>query len=258
MIIVGTAGWAIPRALAGQFPGDGPHLQRYARVFHGAELNSSFHRAHAVKVYAKWAALTPAGFRFSVKLPRTITHEARLRRARAPLQAFLGGVTALRRKLGPLLVQLPPSLEFDTRVARTFFGLVRELHDGAVVCEPRHASWLEARADALLAEYRVGRVAADPAPVPQAAEPGGYLGPRGDGASATVYYRLHGAPRKYWDRYPIECVRAWAGALQRWPRAAQVWCIFDNTAGSAAMENALECMEAAGVRSACRAIARRL
>ena len=227
-------------------------------MFKGAEVNSSFHRPHPTKLYSKWAALTPSGFRFSVKLPRTITHDARLRRARTPLEAFFSEVSGLGAKLGPLLVQLPPSLEFDTRAARTFFGLVREFHEGAVVCEPRHASWLEARADALLAEYRIGRVAADPAAVPQAAEPGGYLGPRGEGAGATVYYRLHGAPRKYWDRYPTERVQAWAAALGRWPRSARVWCIFDNTAGSAATENALECLEAACPRADGRATARRL
>jgi uncharacterized protein YecE (DUF72 family) len=246
MIIVGTAGWAIPRAAAARFPGDGPHLERYAGVFGAAEINSSFHRPHAVKVYEKWAALTPDGFRFSVKLPRTITHEARLRRARRPLASFLESVAGLGRKLGPLLVQLPPSLEFDARLARTFFGLMRELHDGPVVCEPRHASWLAPRADAVLERHRVGRVAADPVEAREAGEPGGYLGPGGDGAGAIVYYRLHGAPRKYWDRYPIERIRAWAAALQRWPRGANVWCMFDNTAGSAAVENALEFLEAAG------------
>jgi uncharacterized protein YecE (DUF72 family) len=245
MIIVGTAGWAIPRAAAARFPGDGPRLERYARVFMGVEINSSFRRPHAVEVYEKWAALTPAYFRFSVKLPGAITHDARLRRARRPLEAFLASVAGLGGKLGPLLVQLPPSLEFDTRLARSFLGLMRELYDGAVVCEPRHASWMEPRADALLDQYRVGRVAADPVAVPQAGEPGGYLGAHGDGAGAIVYYRLHGAPRKYWDRYPAERIQAWAAALQRWPRAARVWCIFDNTAGSAAMENALECLQTA-------------
>lgn len=243
MIIVGTAGWAIPGGLGARFSGDGPHLERYARVFQGAEINSSFHRAHAVKVYAKWAALTPAGFRFSVKLPRTITHDARLRRARAPLEAFLAETAGLGAKLGPVLVQLPPSLEFERRAAARFFGLMRELHGGAVVCEPRHASWLSPRADALLADYRVGRVPADPVAVLEAAQPGGYLGPAGDGTGAVVYYRLHGAPRKYWDRYPIEDVRTWAAALRRWPRTAQVWCIFDNTASNGAAENALECLQ---------------
>ena len=54
-----------------------------------AEINSSFHRSHRVEVYRRWAAQTPPGFRFSVKLPRSITHDGRLRRAREPLRRFL-------------------------------------------------------------------------------------------------------------------------------------------------------------------------
>lgn len=248
MIVIGTAGWAIPTALAARFPGEGPHLARYARTFGGAEINSSFHRAHRRELYAKWAALTPAGFRFSVKLPRAITHDARLRGARRPLAAFLAQASGLGAKLGPLLVQLPPSLEFETRVARAFFAVLRDMHPGDVVCEPRHTSWLTPRAEAVLIEHRVGRVAADPVAAPAAGEPGGYLGPGGDGAQALVYYRLHGAPRRYWDRYPLERVHAWASALRRWPRTARVWCMFDNTAGNGAAENALECLDAARVR----------
>ena len=65
------------------------------------------------KTWERWAATTPANFRFSVKLPRTITHEAKLNNTRAFLQAFLDQATGLGDKLGPLLIQLPPSLAFD-------------------------------------------------------------------------------------------------------------------------------------------------
>ncbi len=240
MIAIGTAGWSIPRALGERFPGPGPHLARYARVLTCAEINSSFHRPHRPEVYAKWAALTPPGFRFAVKMPRAITHEARLRGARALLDAFLAETASLGMKRGPLLAQLPPSLAFEARHAGAFFRLLRARHTGPVVCEPRHASWFEAKAEGLLARHGIGRAAADPAVVPQAAQPGGYLGPRGDGARAVVYYRLHGAPRKYRDRYPVERVRQWAQSLRLWPGGAEVWCIFDNTASDGAMANVLE------------------
>ena len=82
---IGTAGWSITREAAASFTGSGQHLQRYARVLNCAEINSSFYRSHRVQVYEQWAAQTPAGFRFSAKLPRSITHEGRLRRARIPL-----------------------------------------------------------------------------------------------------------------------------------------------------------------------------
>ncbi len=229
---IGTAGWCIPRASAGRFPVEGTHLQRYARVLPGAEINSSFHRPHARTTYAKWAASTPPAFRFAVKIPRTITHDQALRRPRAPLERFLDEVKGLGRKRGPLLVQLPPSLEFDRRVASRFFETLRDRYSGQVVCEPRHATWFSSYADALLVAYRVGRVAADPAPAPGAEMPGGWTG--------VLYYRLHGSPRKYWSRYDDTRIAALAAAIDAAPSRVDRWCIFDNTASGAALENAWE------------------
>lgn len=235
----GTAGWSIPRAVAAQFPGAGSHLARQARVLGCAEINTSFYRSHRPEVYARWAAQTPAAFRFAVKLPRSITHDQRLRAARAPLQRFLAEVAGLGERLGVLLVQLPPSLPFETRPVRTFFRLLADLHGGPVVCEPRHASWFDPAADRLLANWRIGRAAADPARWPAAAVPGGWLGPQGDGAGAVLYHRWHGSPRMYWSAYGDAWLRARAAELRRWPRTADCWCIFDNTASGAAASDAL-------------------
>ncbi|MDB5818734.1 MAG: hypothetical protein JWQ11_2374, partial [Rhizobacter sp.] len=74
-IRVGTAGWSLTAAVADRFAGQGQHLARYARVLRCAEINSSFHRSHRFETYRKWASMVPDEFRFSVKLPRTITHE---------------------------------------------------------------------------------------------------------------------------------------------------------------------------------------
>jgi uncharacterized protein YecE (DUF72 family) len=240
MIYIGTAGWSIPRASSKTFPTDGSHLERYARVLPCAEINTSFQRSHRFAVYEKWANQTPASFQFSVKLPRAITHDAELRRARIPLGLFLSEVAGLGNKLGVLLVQLPPSLEFRPRIARSFFSLVRQGFDGAVVCEPRHASWFRLSAETLLEQLHIGRVAADPLNIPGADRPGGWLGPERAGANAAVYYRLHGSPRKYFSRYSIERIQQWAETLSRLPSSTQAWCIFDNTAAGGAIENALE------------------
>src|SRR3569832_704005 len=176
---------------------------------------------------------------FAVKLPRSITHEGRLRHARAPLYSFLDEVAGLGEKLGPLLVQLPPSLAFEARVARAFFALLRKRHAGPVVCEPRHASWFGAAAEEVLSRFHIGRVAADPACVSAAARPGGWLGETRDGAGATVYYRLRGSPRMYWSIYPTERIAEWATALHALPASTDAWCIFDNTAAGGALQNAL-------------------
>jgi uncharacterized protein YecE (DUF72 family) len=235
VIVVGTAGWSIPRPCGGRFPEVGTHLRRYGQVLRGVEINSSFYRHHATETYALWATQTPRAFSFATKLPRCITHDQRLRAARQPLKQFLASVTGLGRRLGPLVVQLPPSLSFEGRIAGGFFALLRQHHDGPVVCEPRHPSWFGAGAERLLLRYRVGRVAADPAVVPAAALPGGWPG--------IVYYRLHGTPRMYWSVYETERVAQWAQALRAIPRGSLAWCVFDNTAGGGATANALQMLE---------------
>lgn len=231
-VFIGTAGWSVPRASAHRCAGEGTHLERYSNVFSCAEINSSFHRPHSPATYRKWAGCTPIGFRFAVKVPRTITHDQKLRRARRPLEAFLGECAGLGRKRGPILVQLPPSLSFEPRVARAFFQLVRSRYAGALVCEPRHQTWFAAAADELMMQLKVGRVAADPAPAPGGDAPGGWPG--------IVYYRLHGSPRKYWSKYETGYVESLAGAIGRVPASVDAWCVFDNTASGAALENAWE------------------
>jgi uncharacterized protein YecE (DUF72 family) len=229
---VGCAGWSVPRVHAGHFPAEGSHLERYAARFRAVEVNSSFYRPHRPATYARWAASVPADFRFAVKVPREITHVRRLAHCGPVLDRFLGEVGALGQKLGPLLVQLPPSLSFRAAVVRGFFAALRRRFAGAVACEPRHASWFEPAADRLLAKFRAARVGADPAVVPAAAEPGGWAG--------LVYHRLHGSPRLYYSSYPADRLAALAARVVREAARAPAWCIFDNTALGAATDNALD------------------
>jgi uncharacterized protein YecE (DUF72 family) len=226
-LCVGTAGWSIPRSASHRCAGTGTHLQRYAQAFPCAEINSSFHRSHAPATYARWAASTPAAFRFSLKLPKEITHVRKLRHSRVPLERFLEESAGLGSKRGPLLVQLPPSFEFDARVVARFFDLLRSLYEGPVACEPRHSSWFE-HGTRLMTRYAVAQVAADPPCVPAAGQPGGWTG--------LAYYRLHGSPRVYWSAYSHQVLDRLATLLRG--QAGEVWCIFDNTAAGAALENA--------------------
>lgn len=229
-IRIATAGWSIPKPLAEDFPESGSGLERYAGMLNAVEINSTFYRAHKTSTFARWAASVPENFRFSVKAPREITHLKRLVDCEAALDKFLDEAGALGAKLGPILIQLPPSLAFKAPVAGAFFTLFRSLYSGPAACEPRHASWFDARADALLRQYRIGRVAADPAPTPQAALPGGF--------SDLVYYRLHGSPRMYYSAYAERALEQIAAALGG--AAGERWCAFDNTASGAALVNALE------------------
>jgi uncharacterized protein YecE (DUF72 family) len=228
VIRVGCAGWSLPPAEDPRLGGPGSHLERYARVFPATEINSSFHRPHRASTYARWAAATPDNFRFCVKIPKTITHGARLANVKALLDEFMAPLADLGKKLECLLVQLPPKLEFERAVASRFLRMLRKRHDRAIALEPRNASWFTPGAEALLHELQIARVAADPAPVPAAAAPGGWPG--------FAYYRLHGSPRIYYSAYAPEWLDALAARLGAHREA---WCIFDNTAGRAAVSNAL-------------------
>jgi uncharacterized protein YecE (DUF72 family) len=200
------------------------------------EINSTFHRPHRTSTYARWAARVPDGFRFCLKAPKAITHEKRLVNCGGLLDAFLEQVGPLGDKLDCLLFQLPPSHAYDEVVARSFFQLVRDRYSRSIACEPRHASWFEAGPDALLSEFRVARVAADPAKVAAAAVPGGWRG--------LAYFRWHGAPRIYYSSYPDERLATLAVAVETERAAGRpVWCMFDNTVTGAAMANALRLLE---------------
>ena len=205
--LIATAGWSIPRDVAGRFPSQGSGLQRYAARFEAAEVNSTFYRSHRSATYARWYAATPTNFRFAVKLPRAITHDARLAVTQEPLAAFRDEVAGLREKLGPLLVQLPPSLALELSAADRFFSNLREIWRGAIAFEPRHPTWFEADAEALLRDYEIGRVAADPAPHPAAGAPGGWKGLAYCVSTVALACTIRRMGKRTSPHWPLSCVR---------------------------------------------------
>jgi len=233
---VGCAGWAIPKAHKAEFPADGSHLQRYAARFPAVEINSSFYRPHRPATWSRWAESVPDDFQFSAKVPKTITHRQRLADTATLLDPFLAEVTCLGQKLGCLLVQLPPSLVYDALTVESFLEDVRSRHDGPVVVEPRHASWFTPNVAARLYSLRIGQAAADPAVVPEAAEPAGW--------PEIVYVRLHGSPEIYYSSYDQAFLDRLAVRMREYAtRAREAWCIFDNTARFAATPNALSLLD---------------
>jgi uncharacterized protein YecE (DUF72 family) len=234
-VFVGCAGWSLPAAVAAAFPTTGSHLQRYAAVLPAVEINSSFYRPHRPATYARWHDSVPDDFRFSVKIPRTISHEQGLRDAEEPLDHFLSEAGMLQHKLGCLLLQLPPSLRFVPAEAETFFHMLRLRTEVAVSCEPRHASWFSPAAAELMRQYRVGFVDADPSPTREA-PPSAFPG--------IAYLRLHGSPEIYRSSYDQRFLETLAGRLRALRAAAErVWCVFDNTAAGHAVPNALSLMQ---------------
>jgi uncharacterized protein YecE (DUF72 family) len=229
MLHIGTAGWSVPKDVADQFPPGDSLLERYAQRFSAVEINASFYKLPQLKTLERWASVTPADFRFAMKTPKAITHGARLSDADALMSEFLDLAVRLGPKLGPILVQLPPSLAYEAQIAEPFFEKVRTRFPGELVVEPRHPTWLTPEADASLAGLRIARVAADPARFPGAEAPGGWRG--------LSYWRLHGSPRVYYSDYDDLALAAWREAILLTGEPA--WCVFDNTASGAATRNAL-------------------
>ena len=232
-LLVGCAGWSLPKACFDAFPAEGSHLERYAAVFPTVEINSSFYKPHKQETYARWAASVPEDFRFAVKVPRTMTHESRLVEVDEQLDRFQGEAGMLGDKLGCLLVQLPPRFGFTDAPAHAFFDGLRARFGCSIAFEARHASWFSEPASALLRESGVIRVLADP--------PAGQPGPHESTSDTQAYVRLHGTPRIYYSRYPQEEIARWRAEFDALvAQGRKVWCIFDNTAEGASVPNALE------------------
>ena len=224
MPVIATAAWSIPKNEAHQFPSVGSGLSRYASVFNGVAIHSTFHRRHKAETYARWAASVPPTFRFALKMPKEISHLRAMVDVSKTYKVFLNDIAPLGQKRGPLLIQLPPSLAFENSKFEVAFSDIRAADDGDIVIEPRHKSWKGEDASALLHKYSIGRVLADPAPV----------WPMKTFDGDTPYLRLHGSPRVYYSSYKESEITRYASLL-----GPNSWCVFDNTASGAATDNAL-------------------
>lgn len=222
--VIATAAWSIPRPAAAAFPEEGSGLARYASVFNGVEVNSTFYRRHKTSTFERWAGTTPEGFRFAVKLPKEITHQHAMKDVRRSFEIFLHDISALGEKRGPLLCQLPPFLRFDPERFEAAFEAMRVLDQGPIVIEARHKSWASEHAVELLQRYSIDRVLADPV----------LVWPAYDFQGPPRYIRLHGKPKVYYSRYSDAEIDAFSELL-----GPDSWCVFDNTASGAAIENAL-------------------
>lgn len=233
---IGLAGWSEAASRYGKLlPATvlqgATGLRRYAAAFDFVEINSSFYRQVRAETYEKWAGEVPDNFRFSVKMHRLITHYTRLKNADL-LEDFFGSVSGLGDKLAVVLVQLPPTLVFEKDHADKFFRAMRRIYKGCAVCEPRHASWSETEAQKTLAVHAVGPVLTG---IPSAGnDPLEEAAPK-----LPLYFRLHGAPRRYYSAYSTEDLRTLAGFLDGHGQR-QRYVVFDNTAGPAGVRNALE------------------
>ncbi len=250
---VGISGWRYPPWRGHFYP---PGLPQRAELSYAAqrvtaiEINGTFYSLQRPSSFVSWREATPDAFRFAVKGGRFITHLKRLVDVDTALANFFAsGLLALGPKLGPILWQLPATLAFDPDRLRDFLRRLPQTtahaaelaghHDQRITpgnavtvtdadrplrhaLEPRHPSFTDPRALALLAEHGVAMVLADAA--------GDW--PVIDEVTADFcYLRLHGASELYASGYPPDELDRWAERVgARLRQGLDVYVFFDNDA----------------------------
>ncbi|HUG02045.1 MAG TPA: DUF72 domain-containing protein [Longimicrobiales bacterium] len=232
---VGTQGWSYPAWVGPFYPPERQGedlLSVYAEAFDTVEVNSTFYAVPDGGRVASWKERTPAGFRFTLKLPGEITHERRLRDCRAELTTFLLRAELLGEKLGPLLIQLPPA--FSPRARADVEGFVAGLPaDFTFAIEFRAPGWLEPATLAFLDDWGIAP-AISVGPWRDGPEARRLLA-RGVGATGPlVYARWMGDVRHRYGLERVEVERddeldAWARALREAATGDRiVWAFFNN------------------------------
>ena len=159
---VGTSGYNYPEWRGAFYPEKWPQkkmLPYYAERLDTVEINYTFYRLPTERLLAGWSAATPPGFRFTLKAPRRITHEARLADCESLTGAFCDAAVTLGDKLGALLFQLPPSFRKNVDVLARFLGTLPTGVRSAF--EFRHVSWHAADVIELLQEHEAALCVAD-------------------------------------------------------------------------------------------------
>jgi uncharacterized protein YecE (DUF72 family) len=161
-LYVGTSGYSYPKWKGAFYPKKLPTKQMlsyYSQSFRAVEINYTFSRMPTASILEKWAAAVPAAFRFVLKAPGHITHRKRLKDAGDSLSAFLETAGKLKKRLGPLLFQLPPNFQKDVLRLRTFLALLPRGRRAAF--EFRHPSWFDNEVFGVLRKRRVALCIAD-------------------------------------------------------------------------------------------------
>jgi uncharacterized protein YecE (DUF72 family) len=230
-VLVGTSGWQYRDWRGDFYPREVPQrrwLEYYAERFPTVENNSAFYRLPARETFAQWREQVPDGFVMAVKASRYLTHLRRLREPGEPVRRFTGAASGLGATLGPVLVQLPPTLAADPPLLDDC--LSRFPADVRVAVEPRHPSWWTERIQAVLAARNAALCWAD-----RGGSPAAPLWRTADWG----YLRFHEGTASPWPRYDAGTLRGWAARIaQTWPREATVYAYFNNDQCGAAIHDA--------------------
>lgn len=235
-LFIGTSGWNYYDWKGHFYPADlkpKEYLAHYARHFHTTEVNYSFYHLPKITTYQNWAAQVPEDFVFSVKASRAITHIRRLREATEAWQKFLENASVLGRRLGPILLQFPPSFKKNTELLAAFLQEshhLKEFKGLSLAFEFRHASWFDREVCEILKKHVGALVVAHSLRYPQAP-----FVP----TARFVYVRLHGPGALFASSYSEDQLSDWAAQVKCWMASGKsVYVYFNNDFRGYAIENA--------------------
>ncbi len=240
-LLIGTSGWSYNEWAGVFYPSTGTNkLSFYSKVYRTAEIDSTFYAYPSKGMVLGWSRYTPEGFVFSAKLPQTMTHEKRLELSKGvegDLLRFLSLMKPLMAagKMGPLLIQLPPSFSYDSDLGRLkdFLEVVPE--DVRFAVEFRHPSWLREEVWSLLRSRNVANTIVD--------EP--LLPPDTVVTADFAFVRWHGRGNRPWYnyRYSRSELAAWVPKVKEaMGQTKETFGYFNNHFRGFAVENSLQMM----------------
>jgi uncharacterized protein YecE (DUF72 family) len=229
-MLIGTSGWQYKDWRPGLYPAGMPQrlwLEHYAERFAVVEVNNAFYRLPEKTTFAQWRERTPADFRFAVKMSRYLTHIKRLKEPAEPVARFLDRASALGGKLGPVLLQLPPTLRADAAALDETLSLFPA--EVRVAVEPRHATWWTGEIRDVLKRHNAALCWADRLGRP--------ITPLWHTADFG-YLRMHEGRARPRPNYGRTALATWLDRIGADLSGLPVWVFFNNDPGGAAVVNA--------------------
>lgn len=240
-LLIGTSGWQYRDWRGVFYPRRCPvdrWLEEYTAHFATVENNNAFYRLPETETFARWRERTPPGFVMAVKASRYLTHIKRLKEPQEPVARLLDRAAGLGDRLGPVLLQLPPTLRADTDLLA---ACLRQFPaDIRVAVEPRHSSWWTDQTRAVLTEHQAALVWADKfsrrvTPLWRTADWG--------------YVRLHHGCASPQPRYGRTALSSWLDRIcAEFRDSEDVFLYLNNDPGGAAVANARTLITMAGHR----------
>jgi uncharacterized protein YecE (DUF72 family) len=229
-IRIGTSGWHYSHWSGPFYPAELPKnkwLEFYSRHFDTVEINNTFYHQPKPQTFKNWQKQAPKDFLFTVKANRFITHIKRLKDVEEPLERFFTGAQLLKKNLGPILYQLPPSMHKDLDRLKAFLQILPE--GRIAVFEFRHNSWYCEDTYKLLDKFNTGFCIHDLVGVPT---------PRIITGS-VVYLRFHGPTGRYQGNYTKAMLKNWAEWIKEHTQEVHsVYAYFNNDISGHAIKNA--------------------